>query len=52
MRNNWLIPLPLDENKVTGEIREMAWAESGQICSLQRFLVPELSRDQIAELRF
>lgn len=49
MRNNWLI-LFLDENKVTEEIREIAWAESGQICSLQCFLVPELPSDQIAEL--
>lgn len=48
MRNNWLILL--DENKVTGEIREITWPESGQICSLQCFLVPELSNDQTAEL--
>lgn len=49
MRNNWLI-LFLDENKVTGQIREIARAEYAQICSLQSFLVPELSSDQIAEL--
>lgn len=35
--------------KVTGEAREVTWAESGQICSLQCFSVPEFPSDQIAE---